>query len=128
MNKLTLCSDNYFYRLGWLTDTLTVTATKTVQGWPKLWANFRALIGIFGQSVGPSLAMWVNRVSPFKNGQANLFLESIIQIPVFEFESDSGPNQVVSLTIDHPTLRRWIFFNFMTAGRFLGIQTTRSPH
>ena len=32
-------------------------ATKTAQGWPKLWANFRALIGIFGQRVGPSLAI-----------------------------------------------------------------------
>jgi hypothetical protein len=29
---------------------------KIIQGWPKLWANFRALIGIFIQSVGPSLA------------------------------------------------------------------------
>jgi hypothetical protein len=25
-----------------------------------LWANFRALIGIFSQSVGPSLAIWAN--------------------------------------------------------------------
>jgi hypothetical protein len=36
--------------------------TKIVQGWPKLWANFRALIVIFSQSVGPSLAMWANPV------------------------------------------------------------------
>jgi hypothetical protein len=34
--------------------------TKIVQGWPKLWANFRALIGIFSQTVGPSLAFWAN--------------------------------------------------------------------
>jgi hypothetical protein len=27
-----------------------------------LWANFRALIGIFSQSVGPSLAIWANPV------------------------------------------------------------------
>jgi hypothetical protein len=31
-------------------------------GWPTLWANFRALIGIFSQSVGPSLAIWANPV------------------------------------------------------------------
>jgi hypothetical protein len=36
--------------------------TKTVQGWPKLWANFQALIGIFSQSVGPSLASWADPV------------------------------------------------------------------
>ena len=36
--------------------------TKIVQGSPKLWANFRALIGIFSQSVEPSLAIWVNPV------------------------------------------------------------------
>ena len=33
-----------------------------VQGRPKLWANFRALIGIFSQTVGPSLAIWANLV------------------------------------------------------------------
>jgi hypothetical protein len=38
------------------------THTKIVQGWPKLWANFMALIGIFSQSVGPSLAIWANPV------------------------------------------------------------------
>jgi hypothetical protein len=27
-----------------------------------LWANFRDLIGIFSQSVGPSLAIWANPV------------------------------------------------------------------
>ena len=27
-----------------------------------MWANFRALIGIFSQSVGPSLAIWANPV------------------------------------------------------------------
>ena len=36
--------------------------TKIVQGWPKLWANFRPLIGIFSQSVGPSLTIWANPV------------------------------------------------------------------
>ena len=36
--------------------------TKIVQGWPKLWADFRALIGIFSQIVGPSLAIWANPV------------------------------------------------------------------
>ena len=34
--------------------------TKAVQGWPKLWANFRALIEISSQSVGPSFAIWAN--------------------------------------------------------------------
>ena len=38
------------------------TLTKIVQGWPKLWASFRALIGIFSQSVGPSLAIWADPV------------------------------------------------------------------
>jgi hypothetical protein len=38
------------------------SATKIVQGWPKLWANFRALIGIFSQSVGPSVTIWANPV------------------------------------------------------------------
>ena len=32
--------------------------TKIVQGWPKLRANFKALIGTFSQSVAPSLAMF----------------------------------------------------------------------
>jgi hypothetical protein len=36
--------------------------TKIAQGWPKLWANFRALIGIFSQRIGPSLAIWANPV------------------------------------------------------------------
>ena len=36
--------------------------TETAQGWPKLWANFRARIGIFSQTVGPSLAIWANPV------------------------------------------------------------------
>ena len=36
--------------------------TKIVEGWPKFWANFGALIGIFSQSVGPSLAIWANPV------------------------------------------------------------------
>ena len=36
--------------------------TKTAQGWPKLWANVRALFGIFSQSVGPCLAIWANPV------------------------------------------------------------------
>jgi hypothetical protein len=31
--------------------------TKILQGWPKLWANFRAAVGIFSQSVVPSLAI-----------------------------------------------------------------------
>jgi hypothetical protein len=39
-----------------------ISATKTVQGWPKLWANFKALVGVFSQSVGPSLAVWANSV------------------------------------------------------------------
>ena len=41
---------------------LSLSATKIVQGWPKLWANFKALIGNFRQSVGPSLAIWANPV------------------------------------------------------------------
>ena len=37
--------------------------TEIVRGRPKLWANFRALTGIFSQSVhGPSLAIWANPV------------------------------------------------------------------
>ena len=36
--------------------------TIIVQGRPKLRANFRALVGIFSQSVGPSLAIWANPV------------------------------------------------------------------
>jgi hypothetical protein len=40
----------------------TYPRTKIAQSWPKLWANFRALIGIFSQSVGPSLAIWANPV------------------------------------------------------------------
>jgi hypothetical protein len=39
------------------------TRTKIVQGWPKLWANFRALIGNFSQPwVNQSLAIWANPV------------------------------------------------------------------
>jgi hypothetical protein len=41
-------------------DPIHRSKTKIVQGWPKLWANFQALIGIFSQIVGPSLTIWVN--------------------------------------------------------------------
>ena len=40
----------------------SAAVTKIVQGWPKLWANFMALVGIFTQSIGPSLAIWANPV------------------------------------------------------------------
>ena len=43
-------------------DARDALITKIVQGWPKLWANFRNLIGIFSQSAGPSLAIWANPV------------------------------------------------------------------
>jgi hypothetical protein len=33
---------------------------KTVQGWPKLWADFKARIWTFSQSVKPSLTIWAN--------------------------------------------------------------------
>jgi hypothetical protein len=36
--------------------------TKIVRGWPKLWANFGALMGTFSQSSGPSLAIRANPV------------------------------------------------------------------
>ena len=42
--------------------------TKNVQGWPKLWASFRDLIGILSQIVGPNLAIWANPV------QCSLFI------------------------------------------------------
>jgi hypothetical protein len=34
--------------------------TYIAQGRPKLWVNFKALIGICTQNFGPSLAIWVN--------------------------------------------------------------------
>ena len=37
-------------------------SNETAQGWPKLWANFKALVGICSQSVGPSPAIWANPV------------------------------------------------------------------
>ena len=37
-------------------------AMKIVQGWPKMRVNFKALIWIFSQSVGPSLAIWADPV------------------------------------------------------------------
>ena len=44
-------------------NLLLIYRTKIVQGWPiKLWANFRALVGIFSQSVGPRLAIRANPV------------------------------------------------------------------
>jgi hypothetical protein len=46
----------------WRCGLIARPLTKIVQGWPKFWANFRALIGIFSQSVGPSLAIWANPV------------------------------------------------------------------
>jgi hypothetical protein len=36
-----------------------------VQGWPKLWANCKALIGIFSQSCWPSLAIWAQPCTIF---------------------------------------------------------------
>ena len=39
------------------------TLTKIVQGWPKLWANFRALVEIFSQIVGLNLTIWANLAS-----------------------------------------------------------------
>ena len=43
-------------------SNLPSRGTKIVQGWPRLWANFRARIGIFKQSVGPSPVIWANPV------------------------------------------------------------------
>ena len=51
--------------------------TKIVQGWPQLWANSRALIGIFGQSVGPSLAIWANPVQCSFKGEPSDLLECV---------------------------------------------------
>ena len=46
-----------------LSDTFARGAVpKIAQGWPRLWANFRALTGIFSQSAGPSLASRANPV------------------------------------------------------------------
>ena len=39
--------------------------TKIVQGWPKLWANFRALIGVLSKSVGPASQFGPNPVQFF---------------------------------------------------------------
>ena len=36
----------------------TIRLTKIAQGWPRLWANFTALVGTFNQNAGPSLAIW----------------------------------------------------------------------
>jgi hypothetical protein len=36
--------------------------TKMVQGWRKLWVNFRYLIGIFSQNAGSTCEFWVNPV------------------------------------------------------------------
>jgi hypothetical protein len=47
--------------------------TKIVQGWPKLWAKFTDLIGIFSQSVGPNLAISANPVQ-FKVRGAKMIL------------------------------------------------------
>jgi len=49
-------------RLGVALPPQGIASAQIAQGRPKLWAHFRALIGIFGQSVGPSLAIWVNPV------------------------------------------------------------------
>jgi hypothetical protein len=38
-------------------DLAAARGTKIVQGWPKLWANARALLGIFSQAVEPSHAI-----------------------------------------------------------------------
>ena len=46
---------------------------KTAQGWPRLPANFMAPIGIFSQSLGPSLAIWANPVQiSFRGPSAQL--------------------------------------------------------
>jgi hypothetical protein len=39
-----------------------MTQTKIIEDWPKLSANFRALIGVFSQTSGPSLPIWANPV------------------------------------------------------------------
>ena len=63
--------------------------TKIVQGWPKSWANFEALIGIFSQSVGPSLAIWANpvqfsfvgRAVVHRRGGSSKIIMSIVSVP-----------------------------------------------
>ena len=57
-------------------------ATKLVQGWPKLWTNFRALIGIFGQSVGSSCAIGANPV------QFSLLRSAPLSATCFAFDLD----------------------------------------
>ena len=55
---------SYIFRIGNQTwsRSMAVDETKIVQGGPKFWANFRDLIGILSQSVGPSLATGANPV------------------------------------------------------------------
>ena len=66
-------------RPGWLKTRLTpwltpanAPVTKLVKGWPKLWANFRSLIGIFSQSV----AIWANPVQFSFAGGRDLRLQA----------------------------------------------------
>jgi hypothetical protein len=33
------------------------------QGWPKLWANFKTLVGISSQTSGPTCDLWANPVN-----------------------------------------------------------------
>jgi hypothetical protein len=47
-------------RLATAADRRAPRLTKVGPGRPKLWANFRALVGILSQIVGPSLAIWAN--------------------------------------------------------------------
>ena len=66
-------------RPGWLKTRLTqwltpanAPVTKLVKCWPKLWANFRSLIGIFSQSV----AIWANPVQFSFAGGRDLRLQA----------------------------------------------------
>jgi hypothetical protein len=50
--------------------------TKLVQGWPKLWANFRALVGIFSHTVGSSRAIGANPAQFSFQDRPNRFAEA----------------------------------------------------
>ena len=71
-----------------------VCRTKTVQGWPTLWANFKALIGISSQSVGPSLAIWAKPVQ-FSSGGVLAVLWAAERLRATSLSRKKAPDRII---------------------------------
>jgi hypothetical protein len=76
-------------------------ATKIVQGWPKFWPSFRARKGIFGQSVGPSVAIWAS-LTPFSRTGGVGVVGDPLEVGSVDLPAWPRAEQGLRLSLVHP--------------------------